>query len=304
MPVPFASLMVPIDRLQARVLDSAGAGPVVLILASPLINADLYRPTLAALTPQWRVLVAELPGSGAATQLAAPYTTSQLADLVPPLLEALGIDSVAQLVGHSSAGAIALQVAVRHPRRLQRLVLADSSGGHPPAPLLAVLAARALDGLLEWRLTLAGAPALLANLRRHRRSFLRHLRDSREDALLLQAPQVSCPVLLAWGGRDHTMPLASARRFLAALPAARLLVLPDGSHDWLIEYPQAFAHALGIPGTTALEEWLEPARPASRLARARDRLAELARRRPPRGAAPALTAGSAREAAAALARSA
>lgn len=244
-----ASRRLPVGGHTCRVLDSGGMRPAVVILASPLVTADSYRPTLAALAKHWRVVVVELPGSGDASRVRRPLTVAELAALVPPLLDMLALRRV-QLLGHSNSGVIALEVARHHPARISRLILADATGAHPSASLGAVVAGRLWDGLLEWRLSLTGWPALAHNLLRHPRQFLAQLRLSASNLSLAMAPQVQRPTLLAWGARDHTMPLAAARRYLASLPQAQLVISPQGSHDWLIERPQEFARALADPGAT------------------------------------------------------
>ncbi|MFY0526083.1 alpha/beta fold hydrolase [Archangium gephyra] len=70
-------------------------------------------------------------------------------------------------------------------------------------------------------------------------------------ALLRWAPRVRMPVLLAWGRRDHTMPLSCAERLRERLPHARVYV-GAGSHDWLITDSREFTRAVlafaGGPG--------------------------------------------------------
>ncbi|HYE37254.1 alpha/beta hydrolase [Methylocaldum sp.] len=241
--------MVDVAGHRARVLEAGRGGPAVVILASPLIHADVYRPTIAALARRTHVLVADLPGCGAASRVERPLEMHELADLVPPLLNGMGLDS-ALLVGHSNSGAIAVHAAVRHPERVDRLVLADSIGAHPSVSLVPILAGRAWDAVIEWRLTLTGLPAIARNVLYHPRSFCAQVTRCAGDGLLVVAAHVRCPTLLAWGARDHTMPVAAAHRFQAAIPDAQLVVSPTGSHDWIIEEPEAFACAV-VPGVAS-----------------------------------------------------
>jgi len=237
------SKIVEVAGHTARVLETGRGGPAVVILASPLIHADVYRPTIAAFARRTHVVVADLPGCGAASQVQRPLKMHELADLVPPLLNGLGLDS-ALLVGHSNSGAIAVHAAVRHPERIDRLVLVDSIGAHPSVSLVPILAGRACDAVIEWRLTLTGWPAIARNLLHHPRNFWTQVTQCAGDGLLTVAAHVRRPTLLAWGARDHTMPVAAALRFQAAIPDAQLIVSPTGSHDWIIEEPEPFARAV------------------------------------------------------------
>jgi homoserine O-acetyltransferase len=69
---------------------------------------------------------------GACGGIDAPIDTADQADAVALLLDALGIDALQACVGYSYGALVGLQLASRHPRRLQRLVAV--SGVHRPHP--------------------------------------------------------------------------------------------------------------------------------------------------------------------------
>ena len=72
---------------------------------------------------------------GADGSIDAPIDTADQADAAALLLDALGIDALAAWVGYSYGALVGLQLAVRHPQRLQRLVAV--SGVHRPHPYAA-----------------------------------------------------------------------------------------------------------------------------------------------------------------------
>ncbi|RZA16448.1 MAG: homoserine O-succinyltransferase [Lysobacteraceae bacterium] len=72
---------------------------------------------------------------GADGSLDAPIDTADQADAVALLLDALGIDALDAWVGYSYGALVGLQLAVRHPRRLRKLVAV--SGAHRPHPYAA-----------------------------------------------------------------------------------------------------------------------------------------------------------------------
>jgi pimeloyl-ACP methyl ester carboxylesterase len=79
-----------------------------------------------------RVLALDAPGFGSSPALEPDdYHPHALADLVPGLLDALGIDH-APFVGFSWGGDIGCHVAARHPERLTALVLLDAGYADPP----------------------------------------------------------------------------------------------------------------------------------------------------------------------------
>src|SRR5437762_8923634 len=111
------------DGRHATVLDG-GAGPAVVLLASPLVLASSYRSTLAHLIADFHVFVVELPGSGHALPLPQPWSMQQYADWLPGLFDALELPQPI-VIGHSNSAAIALLLAADHPSRVSQLVLAD-----------------------------------------------------------------------------------------------------------------------------------------------------------------------------------
>lgn len=72
---------------------------------------------------------------GADGTIDAPIDTADQADAVALLLEALGIHALQAFVGYSYGALVGLQLAVRHPARLHRLVAV--SGAHRPHPYAA-----------------------------------------------------------------------------------------------------------------------------------------------------------------------
>jgi len=87
-----------------------------------------------ALDPQaHRILAFDFIGADG--RLDAPIDTADQADAIAALLDALGIAKLHGFVGYSYGALVGLQLAIRHPARLQRLVAV--SGAHRPHPYAA-----------------------------------------------------------------------------------------------------------------------------------------------------------------------
>lgn len=107
-----------------------------------------YGPLIADLSTDHTVIGIDLPGTGTAPRRAAPLTLDGLADE----LVSAG-DGQFAIVGYSLGTAIAIRAAVRHPDRVQALVLtAPFARANPRLRLLVQL----------WRELLAGDPVQLA----------------------------------------------------------------------------------------------------------------------------------------------
>ncbi len=109
----------------------AGSGrPVVLLHGSgPGVTAWAnWRLAIPALAARRRVIAPDLVGFGyTARPPGHRYGLDTWTAHAVGLLDALGLDRV-DLVGNSFGGALALSLAIRHPRRIRRLVLMGAAG--------------------------------------------------------------------------------------------------------------------------------------------------------------------------------
>lgn len=233
-----------------------GDGPPLVLIPSVFLRAPSYRGTIEALAEHFRVIAAEMPGSGRSQGVERPWGFADGADWAAGLLDALGLPR-ALVLGHSNSGGVAAVMGVRHPDRLDGLVLVDSVGALPGATWPGLLLRRMRDATFEEpRLNLPLAPHMIGGLWRHTRNWLGHaFRLAADTEPLEVAPRIAAPTLLAWGRRDHTFPPECAERFHAAIPDSRI-VLSEASHDWLITHPRdladavaAFARELGLLAT-------------------------------------------------------
>jgi 3-oxoadipate enol-lactonase len=103
--------------------DTHGEGePVLLIngLSAPSANW-LFQ--VKGLSPHFRVVTFDNRGVGESDVPEAPaYPTSQMADDAAAVLEHLDIRR-AHVIGHSMGGTIAMELAIRHPKRVRSLAL-------------------------------------------------------------------------------------------------------------------------------------------------------------------------------------
>jgi pimeloyl-ACP methyl ester carboxylesterase len=222
-----------------------GEGPPLLLIPSAFLRAPSYKGTIEALAVHFDVIAAEMPGSGRSARVGKARGFAEEADWAAALLDALGL-ARALVVGHSDTGGVAALIGVRHPDRLDGLVLADSVGARRGANWATLAAGRFLDGLFEEsRLNLPLGLHAIAGLFHHPRNWLYHaFYLAAEDEPLEVAPRIEAPTLLAWGRRDHTFPPACAERLRAAIPGSRIAWSERGSHDWLITRPREFADAV------------------------------------------------------------
>lgn len=215
---------------------------MLLLLASPLVMGRSYLPLIRPLAAHFHVFTLEAPGSGRSSVLRRPWTLEDYARWTARLMEQLRLERVI-LVGHSNTGPVAMRLAILHPERVEKLVLVGIIGARLKRSIPRVAGGRLMDSLYEWDLNMRMWWHAAYNVLRHPRTFLHQVMVGSLTELLSWAPQVRVPVLLAWGRRDHTMPLSCMDRLREHMPRAQVYV-SDRSHNWLITHPREFTQAV------------------------------------------------------------
>jgi pimeloyl-ACP methyl ester carboxylesterase len=114
-----------------------GTGRPLILLHGAYMTIDAMGPLLPGLAETRQVIAAEMQGHGRTADIDRPITYEQMADDTAGLARELGIDT-ADVFGYSMGGGVALQVALRHPQLVRRLVLASAgfaSDAMPPEAL-------------------------------------------------------------------------------------------------------------------------------------------------------------------------
>lgn len=245
----------------------AGHGSPVVLLHGFTGSGETWAPLVAALAARHETLAVDLPGHGRSAAPADParYTLARFADDLARLLDRLGIDAAAVL-GYSLGGRAALRFALEHPARVAALVLESASPGIADAAERAARAAadRELADDIEregvsafverWeRLPLWASQAALPNEARARQraqrlsnvprglaNSLRGAGAGAEPPVIGRLAEQRAPALVVAGALDQKY-VALGRLMAAAMPRARLAVVPDAGHAVHLERPDAFA---------------------------------------------------------------
>lgn len=253
-----------------------GEGEALVFVHGLLVNGDLWRKVVPALSRQFRCITPDLPlGSHeVAMRPDADLTPPGLAGVIADFIAALGLER-ATVVANDTGGALAQILVTERPERVARLVLTscDSFDNFfPPAfrplqwiagvPGVASLILRALRVPALARLPLAYGwlakrpfpNQLLASYTEPalrdpgvRRDLVKVLRGVAPRYTLAAAEKLhrfENPVLLAWSREDRFFPMAHAEELARRFPRARLEPIDDAYTFSCEDQPEVLAERI------------------------------------------------------------
>jgi pimeloyl-ACP methyl ester carboxylesterase len=255
--------------------ESRGSGePVVLIHAG--IFADWFKPLVdePALVSRYRVVSYHRVGYAGSSRPVGPVSIAQQAAHLRGLMRHLGIER-AHVVGHSSGGNIALQLALDAPQMVHSLVLMEPAlpvTTLGPERMLSTRAAmepvfeayragdkaRAIDGFMRfvsgpgYRVLLEHVlPGAFEQAVVDADTFFGQELPSLQQWSLRRedAGRITQPTLSIVGAKSQQLsPIWSERHemVLAWLPNAEGFVLADATHLLHVQHPRAVAEALAV----------------------------------------------------------
>ncbi len=234
-----------------------GTGEPLVLLHGAYMTIDAMGEVVPSLAKTRRIIAVELQGHGRTADIDRPLSYEQMADDTAALLRHIGIEE-ADIFGYSMGGGIALQVTIRHPEVVRKLVLASvyyNNDGVYPEVLEAIetITPEAFAGT-PWREEYARIapnpedfPTLVAKLKELDLTFVGW---PSEDIQAIEAP-----ALLIIGDSDVVRPEHAVEMFrlvgggvagdLAGLPSSRLAILPGTTHVGLVERPDLLVSMIG-----------------------------------------------------------
>jgi len=105
----------------------AGSGPVVVLLHGLADDVGVWEAILPTLAAKHRVIALDQIGFGRSDKPLLSYRVATFVDFLDGFLNELKIDR-ASLVGNSLGGWIAADFALKHPERVDRIVLCAAPG--------------------------------------------------------------------------------------------------------------------------------------------------------------------------------
>ncbi|WP_024518453.1 alpha/beta fold hydrolase [Bradyrhizobium sp. Tv2a-2] len=237
-------------------LKRSGEGPPLFLLHGAEADHSMFHAFGTLLAKHFTVIACDQRDSGGTRNPHVPYGFGELADDAAALIAALGF-ARAHLFGTSFGGAIAQVAAVRHPARIDRLVLASTfrvgmsvasinPEGFPRFAALRAGLPETLPAFAEYFFT----PSYIAAHPEALSIFTRNTRDAgqreRRGAVLAQPIEVSlgaikAPTLVLAGSEDRLIPPAHTLSLASEIPGSRAAVIHGVAHVGTIQDPAAVA---------------------------------------------------------------
>ena len=240
-----------------------GDGPAILFVHGYPFDRTIWRDQLDVLEGHRRIAL-DLRGLGQSDAPDLGYGMTTYADDLAALLDALGIGA-AVLCGHAMGGAVVLEFLRRWRDRVRGVILIATSAEADGAEVRRAREAAAASARESGAAAIAEAllpkivaaetaertPELVDHLRRVIEAApvpgivgaLAAMRE-RHDHTGLLPTLAGLPALVIVGAEDVVTPPEAARRMAAAIPGARLVVVPGAGHVPTVERPQESTAAI------------------------------------------------------------
>ena len=243
-----------------------GSGPPVLMIMGLGGRGTDWNPAfIRLLSPDYELIRFDNRGTGRSARPEESYSLDGMADEAIGILDVVG-RARAHVLGVSMGGMIAQLVALRHPERVDRLVLiATHAGGKtvtPPTP--AALRVLMGDGsgstaeITRAAMTTITAPgfaarhpeaidAMVANavaLPTPTATFARQMQAIMTSDRTDRLAHIQAPTLVVHGDADPLVPHPNGELLARHIPAARLVTLPGCGHMPMWERPDVLAETL------------------------------------------------------------
>lgn len=240
--------------------DESGTGPPLLLIPG---QGGYRRGCLiwlaAALAPHYRVVAMDNRDAGESEPETEYYGLEDMAGDAAALLDVLGIDRT-HVLGHSMGAAIALEMTLDHPTRVDRLVLVSpgvgGEPGHRAGEPLPPPAEWWIDDPVErmrlWLPDILGLDyrawmdeaeeAAIVGLERGSRTtwagMMRQDAAAGNNQILSRLAEISTPTLTIHGDADSLVPVEQGQALAAGISGARFVVLAGVGHLPWVERPE------------------------------------------------------------------
>ncbi len=245
--------------------DTHGEGYPLVLIRGLGSNADHWYPQVPAFSSSFRVVFFDNRGIGRSAKPDTPYTISMMAEDTAGLMDAIGI-SRAHIMGLSMGGMIAQEIALQFPDKVHGLVLACTHCGGandvPPSKEIHSLfsefittgtpeAAQKAGKCLFAANTFVKAPELVKQYQEisgkfppENKTLIHQWEAIKGHDTWARLHRIQAPTLVITGAEDSLIVPENSRILAEKIPDAKLRVIPEGGHQFLVEQADAANEAI------------------------------------------------------------
>jgi 3-oxoadipate enol-lactonase len=224
-----------------------------------------WAPVIPALRRRFHLVLIDNRGSGRSTTPDRKFTVADMAADVVAVLDKSRV-AHAHVLGASLGGMVAQELAIRHPQRVDRLVLACTTPGWPygyPMPRTSVqrmTEAASLPAEVAQRALVANAlaPATLETRPELVERIVRNQKERAGDPASWRAlanagatysggtrqSLIHAPTLIIYGDADAVVDPRNSKLLSGRIPGSQVTVFPGLGHLFFWEEPAGFAKAV------------------------------------------------------------
>jgi long-chain acyl-CoA synthetase len=185
-----------------------------------------------------RVIAPDLRGHGQSDAPLTNYNMEELVEDLETIADTLQLPEKFTLVGHSFGGSICVEYAVRHPERLDSLVLLTTAGEYPVQCAVKLLSHVPTAAFRPWW---RFRPRWNADIHVMKRMMLNNLSTWSGWVLM---KRIETPTLIVTGERDRYFPREVFTRVAETIPNAEVVDIGASKHKVQLERHKAVNRAI------------------------------------------------------------
>ncbi|MBU2551146.1 MAG: alpha/beta hydrolase [Proteobacteria bacterium] len=238
-----------------------GRGRPLVFIMGLRRNAEWWYRQIPDLSAAFQVVVFDNRGAGRTDKPAMDYSIPLFADDTAALLDGLGLDCC-HVLGVSMGGYIAQELALRHPERVESLVLGCSSpGGELAVPMSPERREKftAIEGLTPEQILRKDMDIYFSEafVRDHPdrieefiRISMRHYQPAEAFVRQFEAclkhdtadrlGRIAAPTLIVHGDDDSLVPPVNSDILARLIPGSEKVLIPGGRHAFFMEFDEMF----------------------------------------------------------------
>lgn len=248
--------------------ETHGQGPPMVFLSETACDSEIWKLyPVPEFSSDHRVILHDYRGTGRSSKPSIKYSTRMFCEDLVALMDHLNVDQ-AVVIGHSMGGRVAQLLALDHPQKVKKLILASTGASYPETKGLPL---QICKDMIEWgyekyvrdHSILAGFTEEFVKQHPERverylqvrmanpcpvEFYLRHVIARQEHDTSERLKDIQVPTLILVGEDDRTVTSDLSHRtssdiLARGIPNAKLVILPGERHSYLFANPEA-AHRI------------------------------------------------------------